>query len=256
MSSAPRILCIGGHDPTGGAGIQADIEAVTALGTRALTLVTALTVQDTCNIAAIRPTPADFFTQQAEVLLADIRPDAVKIGLVGSAELLPALIGLLQTFDGPVVLDPVLAAGGGFELGVDLAGAAGRQLLSLATLLTPNRAEARRLSGCEDIAAAADTLLDTGTGALLITGADEAQGERVVNRLFTAVGIPAHRYEWPRLGYGYHGSGCTLASACAARLAFGDELPAAVAAAQAFTWQALARAEPVGHGQRLPERRA
>ena len=255
MKTVPRILCIGGHDPTGGAGIQADIETVNALGGRALTLVTTLTAQDTHNIESTLPVPADFFARQADTLLRDIRPDAIKLGLIGSAAQLPELNRLLGTFRGTVVIDPVLAAGGGFELGVDLTGRAGRELLSMATLITPNRAEARRLSGCDDIESAAGALLRAGVGALLITGADEAQGDFVINRLFTGGDRPVC-YEWPRLSQRYHGSGCTLASACATRLAFGDDLPKAAAEAQGFTWQALARATQVGSGQWLPERRS
>jgi hydroxymethylpyrimidine/phosphomethylpyrimidine kinase len=255
MNTIPRILCIGGHDPTGGAGIQADIETVTALGGRALALVTALTAQDTHDIKSTLPVPADFFARQADTLLRDIQPDAIKIGLIGSTALLPEIHRLLGTFQGPIVVDPVLAAGGGFELGDDLTGPAGGALLSMATLVTPNRAEARRLSGCDDIEAAAGALLRAGVGALLITGADEARGEFVINELFT-VGDRPVRYEWPRLAQRYHGSGCTLASACATRLAFGDDLSKAVVEAQEFTWQALAQATQVGSGQWLPERRS
>jgi hydroxymethylpyrimidine/phosphomethylpyrimidine kinase len=255
MKTIPCVLCIGGHDPTGGAGIQADIEAVMALGGRALTLVTALTAQDTSNIHAILPVSAGFFARQADILLRDIQPDAIKIGLIGSVALLPELGRLLQAFRGPIVIDPVLAAGGGFEFAVDLAGPAGLELLSMATLITPNRAEARRLSGCDDLESAAGALLRSGVGAVLITGADEAQGQFVTNQLFTG-GVRSRGYEWPRLAQRYHGSGCTLASACATHLAFGEALPKAVAAAQAFTWRALAQATQVGSGQWLPERRA
>ena len=254
MKRPPRILCIGGHDPTGGAGIQADIETVTALGCRALTLVTALTAQDTRNIVAIRPTPAEFFTLQFETLLHDIRPDAIKIGLVGSNDLVAAIRGQLQVFDGPIVLDPVLAAGGGFDLDrTDLAGAICAHLLPLCTLATPNMAEARRLAGCEDIDQAAQAMLQTGIGAVLVTGADEAGGDQVTNQLFRT-GDKPQVFTWPRLPNRYHGSGCTLASACAARLALGDDPASAAAAAQAFTWRALDRAAKVGADQWLPRR--
>ena len=148
MNRVPSILCIGGHDPTGGAGIQADIETVTALGGRALTLVTALTAQDTHNISAIEAVPAAFFGEQLDRLLDDIRPDAIKIGLLGSAALVPVLRRPAAGFGGPVVLDPVLAAGGGFDLDrADLVEAIRNIGCPLTRLLTPNRAEARRLSG-------------------------------------------------------------------------------------------------------------
>lgn len=254
MQTQPRILCIGGHDPSGGAGIQADIETIAALGGQALTLVTALTAQDTHDISGVLPTPVDFFAAQAETLLADVRPDAIKLGLLGSAALLPALQQLLDGFEGPVVLDPVLAAGGGFDLdGTGLADSIRERLLPACTLITPNRAEARRLTGRDDIGQAAEVLLAAGATAVLVTGADEAPGDRVENLLFTA-GAKPRSFTWPRLPHPYHGSGCTLASACAVRLALGDGIAAAVERAQAFTWQALARATRPGSGQWLPRR--
>jgi len=254
MKPVPSILCIGGHDPTGGAGIQADIETVTTLGGRALTLVTALTTQDTHDIASIQAAPAAFFGDQLDRLLGDIRPDAIKIGLLGSTELVPILQRLLQDFGGPVVLDPVLAAGGGFDLdGSDLADTLVTRLLPLASLVTPNRAEARRMAGCDDAEQAARVLLNAGDAAVLLTGADEAGGERVINRLFET-GERTRTFEWPLLPHTYHGSGCTLASACATRLALGDDLVGAVEQAQRFTWQALKRASRPGGGQWLPGR--
>jgi hydroxymethylpyrimidine/phosphomethylpyrimidine kinase len=254
MNTVPSILCIGGQDPTGGAGIQADIETVAALGGHALTLATALTVQDSHNIVAIRPTSADFFSRQLETLLGDIRPTAVKIGLLGSVELVPVLVTLLHSFDGPVVLDPVLAAGGGFDLGgASLGHIIVAELLPLTTLVTPNRAEARRLSGCKESDQAAQWLLRAGARAVLMTGADEAEGDQVINRLFRVEG-PAKSFAWPRLPHHYHGSGCTLASACATRLALGDDLATAAERAQQFTWQALRRASRPGGGQWLPRR--
>ena len=254
MTSRPCILCIGGLDPTGGAGVQADIETVAALGGQAITLVTALTVQDTRDIHALHPTPLGLFREQLDVLMRDIRPDAVKIGLIGSIELVPLLGDLVRTFMGPVVLDPVLAAGGGYDLDRgEIATLIADQLLPSTTLITPNRAEARRLSGQQDTARAAPTLLRTGVGAILVTGADEASGDRVENQLFMADGS-VEAFDWPRLARQYHGSGCTLASACAIRLALGDDLRDAAQEAQSFTWHALERGAPAGAGQWLPRR--
>jgi hydroxymethylpyrimidine/phosphomethylpyrimidine kinase len=254
MTSCPRILCIGGLDPTGGAGIQADIETISALGGQAMTLVTALTVQDTRDIYALHPTPIGFFKDQLAVLMRDIRPDAVKIGLIGSNDLVPLLSGLMRAFEGPVVLDPVLAAGGGYDLDRgEIAALIADQLLPWTTLITPNRAEARRLSGQQDAARAAQALLRTGAGAILLTGADEASGDLVENQLFTADG-GVEAFAWPRLARQYHGSGCTLASACAIRLALGDDLRDAVQEAQRFAWHALERGTPAGAGQWLPRR--
>lgn len=254
MTFCPRILCIGGLDPTGGAGVQADIETVAALGGQAITLVTALTVQDTRDIHALHPTPTGFFKDQLDVLMRDIRPDAVKIGLIGSIELVPLLGDLLRVFEGPVVLDPVLAAGGGYDLDQgEIAALVADQLLQWTTLITPNRAEARRLSGQRGAASAAQTLLQAGVGAVLLTGADEASGNLVENQLFTADGR-VEAFDWPRLARQYHGSGCTLASACATQLALGDDLRHAALEAQRFAWHALERGAPAGAGQWLPRR--
>lgn len=254
MKSMPRILCIGGHDPSGGAGLQADIETVAALGGQAVTLLTALTAQDTHDIRSVLPTPPGFFSTQAATLLDDIHPDAVKIGLIGSEALLPVLRGLLERCEGPVVIDPVLAAGGGHDLDSGaLARLIREQLVPLSTLVTPNRAEARRLAGLDDPERAAAELLRNGAGAVLLTGADEARGGTVENRLFSARG-GVRSFSWPRLPGHYHGSGCTLASACATRLALGDGLADAVERAQAFTWRALERATRPGGGQWLPRR--
>lgn len=255
MNQPPIILCIGGHDPTGGAGIQADIEAVSALGGRPITLVTALTVQDSRDVRAVLPTDPGFFRAAGKTLLDDIRADAVKIGLTGSAELAAVIRQLLQNFTGPVVLDPVLAAGGGFDLADDrLARAIQELLVPIASLVTPNLAEALRLTGADDGAAAAGCLIESGAGAVLLTTADASTGDQVVNRLFCP-GRAVVESAWPRLAGTYHGSGCTLASACATRLASGEPLQPAVEQAQSFTWQALNRADAVGSGQLLPWRR-
>ena len=256
MKTVPRILCIGGHDPTGGAGIQADIETTAALGARAITLVTAFTVQDSHNIVSVKAVEPAFFQQQLQTLVQDILPGAVKIGMVGALNLVPIIGRFLGGFRGPVVLDPVLAAGGGFNLGnAALHTAILQQLIPYSTLTTPNRAEARRLTGNHQPEAAAQALLRAGAGAVLLTGADEAEGGSVTNQLFTP-DEPAQRFSWPRLPHSYHGSGCTLASACAARLALGDDLPTAVDAGQVYTWRSLDMAERPGGGQWLPDRRA
>ncbi len=255
MQRTPIILCIGGHDPSGGAGIQADIETAAALGGRAMTLVTALTVQDTKNIHSIEPTPPDVLRRQLAVLQADVAFDAIKIGLIGDPGFVPLLAELLAGFAGPVVVDPVLAAGGGFDLdgGRDLAQAIRRDLLPHTTLLTPNRAEARRLTGIDDPQGAAEQLLSDGVSAVLLTGADEAESDQVDN-LLLCKGAATRTYRYPLLPHRYHGSGCTLASACAVHLGLGMPLDDAVEKAQAFTWQALQRSNQVSDGQWLPTR--
>ncbi|MCP5299954.1 MAG: hydroxymethylpyrimidine/phosphomethylpyrimidine kinase [Chromatiaceae bacterium] len=256
MHNRPVVLCIGGHDPTGGAGIQADIETVNALDARAVSLITTLTAQDTRNATAAWPVSAAALARQFDTLVDDIRPAAAKIGLLGGTDQIAVLAERIEGLRCPVVIDPVLAAGGGFQLDPGgLGGAICRQLLPLAALATPNRIEARRLAANDDADAAAGMLLGHGVGAVLLTGADEANDATVRNRLYRP-GLPTREYDWPLLPQRYHGSGCTLASACAALLARGMTLDAAVAEAQAFTWSALEAAEPVGKGQWLPRRKA
>jgi hydroxymethylpyrimidine/phosphomethylpyrimidine kinase len=253
----PIVLCVGGHDPTGGAGVQADIETVTALGGRAVTVITCLTAQDTRNVVAVWPTPPEQLTRQAETLLADIQPQAVKLGLLGSTNAVLAVSRLLEALDVPVVMDPVLAAGGGRPLADEaFRDTYSARLLPRCTLLTPNRSEAAGLTGREDPDEAAETLLDRGTRAVLVTGADLAAERRdaeVINRLYRP-DTEVRSWSWPRLPATYHGSGCTLASACALALARGEPIEAAVDAAQGFTWQALQAAEAVGQAQTLPWR--
>ena len=254
MVESPIVLCVGGHDPTGGAGIQADIETVRALGGRAITIVTALTEQDTSNVTRVDPTPTATFSRTLGTLLDDIRPDAVKLGLLAGAEQVETLAIHLSTLDVPVVLDPVLAAGGGFAFSnTDIIGRMRERLLPQTTLATPNRAEARQLTGEQHTDRAAAALIALGARAVLITGADEAGGKELENQLWLGTSAVT-RYTWPLLPGSYHGSGCTLASACAIGLAGGMPLASAVAEAQAFTHQALSRSTSPGQGQRLPTR--
>ena len=252
-ATPPLVLCFSGHDPTGGAGIQADCETVAALGGHSLSVVTCLTAQDTRDVTRILPQrPADFL-EQARLLLADVKPAVFKIGLIGSSDLAEAIGELLADYpDVPVVLDPVLAAGGGTDLADrKLPDAMRRALLPRVTLLTPNGPEARRLSGESDLERAAQWLLDSGCYYVLITGGHEEQAE-IVNTLYGAGLCQASR--WPRLPHVYHGSGCTLASACAALLARGLSVPAAVQEAQQFVWNALAAGFRPGQGQHVPRR--
>jgi hydroxymethylpyrimidine/phosphomethylpyrimidine kinase len=253
----PVVLCLGGHDPVGGAGIQADIETVAALGGHAASAITCLTVQDSRDVHALHPLDPELLRAQAEAVLGDLPVAAVKIGLIGDAALVPVLATLLRRYpDLPVVLDPVLAAGGGRDLaGTALQHAMLTELLPLTTLLTPNLAEAQRLSAVQAADDCAAALLATGCKAVLLTGADSAgDAPEVVNRLYRP-GQRSARWHWPRLPHSYHGSGCTLAAACACLLAQGHELTEAVAEAQRFTDAALHAGWRPGHGQHLPWRR-
>lgn len=247
-------LAIGGHDPSGGAGIQADIEAIGALGGHAASVITCLTVQDTCNVQQLIPVDPKVVIAQAEAVLADLPVNAIKIGLIGDAAVAHALAQLLAQYPAiPVVIDPVLAAGGGTPLASDkLKQTLLQELLPLAYLLTPNSHEARTLAGTTDLDNCAEALLRHGCQHLLITGTHE-ESNNVINKLYGAEGAIDH-WQWPRLPDEYHGSGCTLAAAIAALLAQGHSLAEALYQAQDFAWQSLAHAQKLGRGQALPDR--
>ncbi len=236
-SRRPCVLSLSGHDPLGGAGIHADIEAVSAQGLHALTVITALTVQDSHNVAWVEAVSPGLIGEQIERLEADCDIRAIKIGLLGSA-------------------GPVLRAGGGRELaGASLEAAIRDQLMPKLSLMTPNAAEARRLASAAtdaDLDACAGQLLLAGCANLLITGGDEA-GPRVSNTWHRR-DAPPQRYAWPRIPETFHGAGCTLASAIAARLAAGDDMAQAIEAGQRWTQSALERAFAVGRGRRIPGR--
>ncbi len=249
------VLSISGHDPSGGAGVQADIEAIVAQGCHAASAITCLTVQDTIDVHRLEPVSADLLLAQAETVLNDLPVAVIKIGLIGSATNAAIIAEILAEWPRiPVVLDPVLSAGGGANLaGHRLVEVIWDQLLPRTTLITPNRAEARRLSGESNLTAATTALLERVGDALLLTGADESEGKLVENHLSRKDGSE-QSFSWPKFAGDFHGSGCTLASACAARLALGEDLSIAVKRAQAYTWQTLGAAQALGGGQLLPRR--
>ena len=248
------ILCLSGLDPTGGAGIQADIEAIAAAGGHALPVITTLTVQDSRNVTMSVAVDAEVLARQLDVLLADCPVAAVKIGLLGNAAQIRIIAARLETLRVPVVCDPVLRAGGGRDLAnSETIDALRSLLLPQVTLLTPNAGEARRLAGgIADAAQAAHELLALGCRQVLVTGGDEP-GDSVVNLLYSPNAV-AVRYEWPRLAETFHGAGCTLAASIAARFAQGQPMQHAVADAQRWTHRALERAFAVGRGRRIPGR--
>ena len=255
----PLVLTFAASDPTGGAGLQADLLTIAALGGHPLSVVTALTVQDTSGVARVRAVEADLVAEQASCVLADMSVQAFKLGVLGSRENAAAIADVLERHpEVPVVLDPVLASGRGDPLAADDLIAAMRELiLPRCTLITPNSVEARRLAGREDLEACARALMNMGSKYVLITGTHEAS-EDVVNVLYgvqgTSRGAALRKDAWPRLPGSYHGSGCTLASAIACHLAAGAPIEEAVRKAQDFTWQALKAGFSAGRGQYLPDR--
>jgi hydroxymethylpyrimidine/phosphomethylpyrimidine kinase len=253
--SPAAVLAFAASDPTGGAGIQADLLTIAALGCHPLSVVTAITVQDTHGVERIVPIEASLIAAQAHRLLDDIPVAAFKAGVLGSAQNVRAVSEVVAKHAAvPFVVDPVLASGRGDPLAQDEAIEALRELvLPQTTLLTPNSLEARRLAdGASDLAECARRLLDQGCEYVLITGTHEETSE-VVNTLYDASGV-VREDRWPRLPASYHGSGCTLASAIAAELAKGREPAEAAHAAQRFTWESLAAGFRPGGGQFLPNR--
>lgn len=253
MDSKPNVLVIAGHDPSGGAGIQADLEAIHNHGAHACTLITGLTIQNTQNVTGFELTSLDLLRQQAELLLNDLSFSAVKIGMTGSAAIIRFIAELLDQMPGvPVVLDPVLAAEAGGSLGdASVPDALLTELFPKSALVTPNLPEAHALTQAEDIDLSGQRLLDAGCLSALITGTHD-DTEQVCNHLFLR--SETRRWQWPRLPGSFHGSGCTLASACAARLAHGDSLIDAVASAQDYVARALSEAWQAGSGQLIPQR--
>lgn len=250
----PNILIIAGHDPSGGAGIHADIEAVHSLGGFAATLITGLTVQNSQNVYGFQLTDLALLEQQAEALLEDMTFSAVKIGMTGSPAMIGFISRLLDRLPGvPVVLDPVLAAEAGGSLSGDsVPEAMLRELFPRAQLATPNLPEAQQLSGEQAIETAGATLLAAGCPNVLITGSHDDTAE-VRNHLFSETG--KREWRWQRLPGSFHGSGCTLASACAALLGASLPLTEALEQAQQYVDNSLRHAWQAGRGQLIPDRR-
>ncbi len=253
-NTRPIVLSISGHDPSGGAGIQADIETLNALGCYPTSVITCLTTQDSSNVHRLTPLPPAGIREQAETILADLPVRAIKIGLIGSAGIAKMLASLLSEHTHiPVILDPVLATGGGTDLASDqLLKSILEQLLPLTAISTPNSEEARRLACMQSLPQCADRLLQQGCESVLITGTHEAS-DNVTNTLYRR-GIPTIDWNWPRLPHSYHGSGCTLASAIAAGLAKGLSIEESAAQAQKYTWNALQQGWRPGKGQHVPDR--
>lgn len=254
-TSRPVVLCLSGHDPSGGAGLQADIEALLAQGCHAAPAVTALTVQDTVNVSDFRVLDREWVLAQANAVLADLPVAAVKLGMLGSLEMVDTVAEILAAHPHlPVVCDPVLRAGGGGALGKGDVGFAMRErLLPRATIATPNLPEARLLADLSEGSAdqCAERLLEH-CEHLLITGGHGDESE-VHNRLYSRDGS-RRTFTCQRLPGSYHGSGCTLASALAGRIALGEALHGAVQSALDYTWRTLRDAESPGHGQYVPRR--
>ncbi|WP_421933406.1 bifunctional hydroxymethylpyrimidine kinase/phosphomethylpyrimidine kinase [Phenylobacterium sp.] len=247
-----RVLIIAGSDSGGGAGIQADIKTVTALGGYAATAVTAITVQNTLGVTGVHPIPPAVVEAQARAVLDDIGADALKTGMLGDVEMVETVAAILDSTRAPAVVDPVMVAKGGANLLAASAIEAVRSLMvPRAFLLTPNAPEAQALTGLtvettDDLRRAGEALLALGAQAVLMKGGHVA-GPRVIDILMTPQGETS--FEGERLETRHtHGTGCTLASAIAAGLAQGLDLPDAVARAWAYVHEAMRQAPGFGAG--------
>ncbi len=257
----PIVLAFAASDPSGGAGIQADVLTLAAMGCHPLSVITAITVQDSLGVEGVLAMDAEWVNDQARTVLEDMPVAAFKIGMLGSVENIAAVAEIVGDYpDVPLVLDPVLASGRGDELASEqMILALADMLLPRTTLITPNSLEARRLALDEsdddddpDLEECASRLIALGCEYVLITGTHE-NTPRVINTLYGAEGA-IDSAAWQRLPGSYHGSGCTLASAAAASIAHGLGIVEAVKDAQAFTWHALAAGFRPGMGQYLPDR--
>jgi len=263
LQPPPNVLSFAANDPSGGAGIQADLLAIASMGCHPLPVITAITVQDTTGVEEVFPLDAEWIENQARTILEDMPVHAFKLGLLGSVEIIAAVAEIVSDYpEIPLIMDPVLTSGRGDELASeDMIDAMCGLLLPQVTLLTPNSLEARRLAAFDDENNDPDTLLldecahrllDMGCEYVLITGTHENTAD-VANALFSVDGR-VRSDEWKRLPGSYHGSGCTLASAIAASMANRLTVSESVYAGQKYTWQTLNASFRPGMGQHIPNR--
>lgn len=253
-AAAGRVLIVAGSDSGGGAGIQADIKTVTALGGYAATAITALTAQDTRGVHEVMAVPPAFIARQMELVLADIGADCIKTGMLHSAEVIDTVVRVLRASATgiPLLVDPVMVAKGGARLlSEDAVHTLRTRLVPLATMLTPNIPEAEALlghaiGGEADLPAAATALLALGPRAVLLKGG-HLDGDTLTDFLATARGVRA--FSGPRIHTrNTHGTGCTMASAIAAGLARGLDVVDAVERARDYVLEAIRTAPGLGHG--------
>ncbi|MDO4223239.1 MAG: hydroxymethylpyrimidine/phosphomethylpyrimidine kinase [Acinetobacter sp.] len=250
------VLCFSGLDPSGGAGLQADIEAIGQSGSHAAIACTALTIQNTQQVYGFEATPKDLLLAQANAVVGDLPIRCVKSGMLGTTDNIQALAEFLSEHrDYAYVLDPVLVANSGGSLGDQATLVKAFQaLIPLATLITPNSIELRALAGVDDLMQAVEILFQQGAKAILVKGGHEDTGDFIYNQLYIH-GQLQHESKIQRLDGQYHGSGCSLASYIAGRIAQGDDLVNAVQRAETWLTQVLSCAEtPQVGGQKLPKR--
>lgn len=262
LQPPPIVLSFAANDPSGGAGLQADMLTIASLSCHPLSVMTAITVQDTTGVDEVMPLDSEWVADQARAVLEDMPVHVFKIGLLGSVEIIAAIAEVISDYPHiPLVMDPILTSGRGDELAnEEMIDAMRELLLPQVTILTPNSLEARHLAQLDadnsesrlDLSVCAHRLLDMGCEYVLITGTHE-NTTQVKNTLFNVEGI-VRSDEWERLEHTYHGSGCTLASAIAASLANGLSISESVLEAQDYTWHTLQAGFRPGMGQYIPNR--
>ena len=262
LQPPPIVLSFAANDPSGGAGIQADMLTIASMGCHPLSIITAITIQDTTGVEDVMPLDPEWIIDQARTVLEDMPVHVFKIGLLGSVEIIAAIAEIISDYPHiPLVMDPVLTSGRGDELAnEEMIDAMRELLLPQVTILTPNSLEARHLAQQDndpnesklDLSLCAQRLLQMGCEYVLITGTHE-NTIHVTNTLYDSSGV-VRTDEWKRLDNTYHGSGCTLASAIAASLANGISINESVMDAQDYTWHALQAGFRPGMGQYIPNR--
>ncbi|MFW1973595.1 hydroxymethylpyrimidine/phosphomethylpyrimidine kinase [Acinetobacter bereziniae] len=252
----PTVLCFSGLDPSGGAGLQADIEAIGQSGAHAAIACTALTIQNSQQVFGFEATSKQLLLAQANAVVGDLPIKAVKSGMLGTTDNIAALADFLREQpDYLYVLDPVLVANSGGSLGnQETLVKAFVELIPLATVITPNTVELRALTGEDNLEQATQKLFEMGAQAVLVKGGHEDTPDYIRNALYVN-GEMITESKCPRLAGEYHGSGCSLASFIAGRLALGDQLKIAVQHAETWLFGVLKNAEtPIEGGQKIPKR--
>ncbi len=258
-TNIPAVLVFSGLDPSGGAGIQADIEALSSHGCHTCPVITALTEQDTVDIKNIYPVAVDKIIAQAQTVLDDIPIAAIKIGLLGNVALIYELRKLIDSYaDIPIILDPILATGAGTRLAdTRFISVLAQELLPATNILTPNHLEAQTIAAVlgnssKDLRSCADTLLALECEYVLITGG-HLDANEIVNTLYH-LHQEEEAFRWKRLPGQFHGSGCTLAASIAGLIAQNHSPLSAILQAQEYTWESLEHAYQAGKGQLIPNR--
>lgn len=259
MKKYHSVLTIAGSDCSGGAGIQADIKAISALGGYAASAITAITVQNTCGVTGIHPLPASYVKAQIEAVMTDIKPSAIKIGMINDVEIVKAIAESIKEYKPKfVVFDPVMVSTSGCKLIEDKAiEAIKKELIPLSTIITPNLSEAMVLTGdnisdAASMTAAGNKILESGCGAVLIKGG-HLEGNDMCDVLCIKGENTPYIYTASKISSkNTHGTGCTLSSSIATYLALGETLQEAVRKAKDYVHKGILNGKDVcigsGHG--------